>query len=180
MFCHVLSCSFMFFHVLSCSFMFFFFFFSCFCHFLSCSFMFLHFLSFPFIFFHFFSCSFMFFHVLSLFFFFFSSCSSFFLGCSKSSFASIASRFPFEALGSKGTTSERPLSLEFVTVIRHTDSRVKLVQTRLIEVNLLHVQNKPKTVGAVVKAPVRRATSAMTLLNRIGHDVSRKQVGKGR
>ena len=177
MFFHVLSCSFMFFHVL---FLFLFLF-------LSFSFMFFHVLAFSFISFHFLSFLFMFFHVLScsfIVFLFFSSCSSFFLGCSKSSFASIASRFPFEALGSKGTTSERPLSLEFVTVIRHTDSRVKLVQTRLIEVNLLHVQNKPKTVRAVVKAPARRAkcdpTSAMTLLNRIGHDVSRTQVGKGR
>ena len=153
-------------------------------HFLSFLFISFRFLSFSFIFFHVLSCSFIFFHFLSLFFFFFFFLFFVFLGCSKSFFASIASRFPFEALGSKGTIAERPLSLEFVTVMRHTDSRVKLVQTRLIEVNLLHVQNKPKTVRAVVKAPVRHAkcdpTSAMTLLNRIGHDVSRTQVGKGR
>ena len=75
------------------------------------------------------------------------------------------------------------LFLEFVSAIRQTDSRVKLVQTRLVvEVNLLQFQNK--AARAVAKAPVRRAKfdpiDAMALLNRIGHDFSRTQVGKGR
>ena len=93
---------------------------------------------------------------------------------------------PLEAYGNEVADTlaakralRKALSLEFVAAIRHTDSRVKLVQT-----NLLHVQNKPKIVSAVVKALVRRTkfdpTSAMSLLNRIGHDFSRTQIGKGR
>ena len=65
-----------------------------------------------------------------------------------------------------------------------TDSRVRLVQTRLVEINLLHVQNRTKTVFAKSKAPERRAkfdpAEAMCQLNRIGHDFSRVQVGQGR
>ena len=49
---------------------------------------------------------------------------------------------------------------------------------------LLHVQNRTKTVYAKAKAPERRAkfdpAEAMCQLNRIGHDFSRVQVGKGR
>ena len=68
------------------------------------------------------------------------------------------------------------LSLQFVAAFRHTDSGAKLVQTRLIEVNLLHVQNKPKIVRAVAKAPVRRAKFDP----RTETIFSRTQVGKGR
>ena len=50
-------------------------------------------------------------------------------------------------------TAKLPLSED-------TDSRVKLVQTRLVEVNLLHVQNKPKIVRAAVKAPVPHQISS--------------------
>ena len=78
-----------------------------------------------------------------------------------------------DKLAAKGALRSA-LSLEFVTDIRHTDSQVRLVQKRLIEVNLLHAQNKPKIVRGAVNAPVRRAkfdpTSAMTLLNKIEHD----------
>ena len=58
------------------------------------------------------------------------------------------------------------------------------VQTRLVEINLLHLQNRTKTVCAKANAPERRAkfdpAEAMCQLNRIGHDFSRMQVGKGR
>ena len=88
-----------------------------------------------------------------------------------------------DKLAAKGAL-RNALSLEFVAAVRHTDSRVRLVRTRLVEVNLLHVQNKPKIVRAAVKAPVRRTKfdpiDAMALLNRIGHDFSRTQIGKGR
>ena len=74
--------------------------------------------------------------------------------------------------------------MEYVAAIRSTDSRVRLVQTRLIEINWMHVQNRTKTVPAKANAPERRAKfdpdEAMCQLNRIGHDVSRVQVGKGR
>ena len=49
------------------------------------------------------------------------------------------------------------LSMEYVAAIRSTDSRVRLVQTRLIETNWMHVQNRTKTVPAKAKAPERRA-----------------------
>ena len=48
------------------------------------------------------------------------------------------------------------VSLEFVAGIRQTDLCVKLVQTRLIEANLLHDQNKPKFARAAADSPVRR------------------------
>ena len=74
--------------------------------------------------------------------------------------------------------------MEYVAAIRSTDLRARLVQTRLIEINLLHVQHRTKTVYAKAKAPVRRAkfdpAEAMSQLNRIGHDFSHVQVGKGR
>ena len=76
------------------------------------------------------------------------------------------------------------LSMEYVVATRSTDLRVRLVQTRLVEINLLHVQNRTKTVYAKAKAPESRAkfdpAEAMCQLNRIGHDFSRVQVGKGR
>ena len=76
------------------------------------------------------------------------------------------------------------LSMEYVAAIRSTDLRARLVQTRVIEINLLHAQHRTKTVYAKAKAPVRRAkfdpAEAMSQLNRIGHDFSRVQVGKGR
>ena len=70
---------------------------------------------------------------------------------------------PLEAYGSevadklaaKGAL-RNALTGEYVAATWHTDSRVRLVQTRLVEVNLRHVQNKPKIVRAAVKAPVRR------------------------
>ena len=75
--------------------------------------------------------------------------------------------------------------MQYVAATRNTDSRVRLVQTRLIEINLMHVQqNRTKTVRAEAKAPERRAKfdpdEAMCQLNKIGHDFSRVQVGKGR
>ena len=76
------------------------------------------------------------------------------------------------------------LSIEYVAAIRNTDRRVRLVQTRLIEINLVHVQNRTKTVRVKVKAAERRTKfdpdEAMCQLNRIGHDFCRVQVGKGR
>ena len=76
------------------------------------------------------------------------------------------------------------LSMEYVAATRKTDFRVRLVQTRLVEINLVHVQNRPKTVRVRAKAPERRTKfgpdEAMSQLNRIGHDISRVQVGKGR
>ena len=76
------------------------------------------------------------------------------------------------------------LSMEYVAATRDTDLRVRLVQTRLVEINLMHEQNRTKTVHAKVKAPKRRAkfdpAEAMFQLNRIGHDFSRVQFGKGR
>ena len=38
------------------------------------------------------------------------------------------------------------LSMEYVAATRSTDLRVRLVQTRLVEINLLHVQKRTKTV----------------------------------
>ena len=88
-----------------------------------------------------------------------------------------------DKLAAKGAL-RNALSLEYVAATRHTDSRIRLVQTRLVDVNLLHEQNKPKIIRAAVKAPARRSkfdpTSAISLLNRIGYDFSRTQVGKGR
>ena len=76
------------------------------------------------------------------------------------------------------------LSMEYVAATRNTDSRVRLVQTRLIEINLMHVQNRTKTVRVKAETSERRAkfdlAEAMSRLNKIGHDFSRVQVGKGR
>ena len=47
------------------------------------------------------------------------------------------------------------ISLEFVACIRQTHLRVMLVQTRLIEANLLHVQSKPMFSCAAAEAPAR-------------------------
>ena len=73
------------------------------------------------------------------------------------------------------------LSLEFVAATRNTD---RLVQTRLVGINLLHFQNRTKTVHVKPKASERRAKfdpdEAMRKLNTIGHDFGRVQVGKGR
>ena len=67
--------------------------------------------------------------------------------------------------------------MEYVAATRDTDSRVRLVQTRLVEINLMHVQNRTKTVHVKTWAPERRAkfdpVEAMSQLNRIGHDFSR-------
>ena len=48
-------------------------------------------------------------------------------------------------------------AMEFVAATRNTDLRVRLVQTRLVEINLLHVQSRTKTVHAKAKAAERRA-----------------------
>ena len=98
---------------------------------------------------------------------------------------------PLEAYGNEAADKlaargalRNALSMEYVAATRSTDSRVRLVQTRLVEINLMHVQNRTKTVYAKAKAPERRAkfdpAEAMCQLNRIGHDFSRVQVGKGR
>ena len=98
---------------------------------------------------------------------------------------------PLEAYGNEAADKlaargalRNALSMEYVASTRNTDSRVRLVQTRLIEINLLHVQNRTKTVQIKAKAPERRAkfdpVEAMNQLNRIGHGFSRMQVGKGR
>ena len=74
--------------------------------------------------------------------------------------------------------------MEYVAATRNTDSPVRLVQTRLIEIDLMHVQNRTKTVHSKAGALERRTNFdpdlAMSLLNRIGHDFGRVQVGKGR
>ena len=98
---------------------------------------------------------------------------------------------PLEAYGSEAPDKlaargalRNALSLEYVAAVRNTDSHVRLVQTRLIEIDLVHVQNRTKTVR--VKARPLSAEPSLTLtrpcvkLNRIGHDFSRVQVGKGR
>ena len=98
---------------------------------------------------------------------------------------------PLEAYGNEAADKlaargafRNALSMEHVAATRNTDSRVRLVQTRLIEINLMHVQNRTKTVHTKAKAPVCRAKfdpdEAMSQLNRVGHDFSRVQVGKGR
>ena len=57
-------------------------------------------------------------------------------------------------------------------------------KTRLVEIYLIHVQNRPKTVRVRAKAPERRTKfdpdETVSQLNRIGHDFSRVQVEKGR
>ena len=45
--------------------------------------------------------------------------------------------------------------MEYVAATRHTDNRVWLVQTRLIEINLMHVQNRTKTIRVKHAAPER-------------------------
>ena len=98
---------------------------------------------------------------------------------------------PLEAYGNEAADKlaargalRNTLSMEYVAATRHTDSRVRLVRTKLIEINLLHVQNRTKTVRIKAEAPERRAkfdpVEAMCQLNRIGHEFSRVQVGKGR
>ena len=61
--------------------------------------------------------------------------------------------------------------MEYVAATRNTDFRARLVQTRLIEVNLIHVQNRPQTVRVRAKAPERRTKfdpdEAMSQLNKI-------------
>ena len=102
--------------------------------------------------------------------------------------AEIAARLisPLEAYGNEAADKlaargplRNALSMEYVAATCSTDLRVRLVQTRLVEINLLHVQNRTKTVHAKAKAPERRAkfdpTEAMCQLNRIGHDFSRVQ-----
>ena len=95
---------------------------------------------------------------------------------------------PLEAYGSDvaDKLAERgairnAVSLEFVAGIRQTDLCVKLVQTRLIEANLLHDQNKPKFARAAAETPVRRGkfdpAHAKAHLNSIGHDFCRIEVG---
>ena len=74
--------------------------------------------------------------------------------------------------------------MEYVAAIRSTDSRVRLVQTKLVEINLLHVQNKTNTVRVKAETSERRAKfdpdEAMCQLNKIGHDFSRVHVGKNK
>ena len=88
-----------------------------------------------------------------------------------------------DKLASRGA-QPKALSMEYAAATRSTDLRVRLVQTRLVDMILLHVQNRTKTVHAKAKAPERRAkfdpAEAMSQLNRVGHDFSRVQVGKGR
>ena len=76
------------------------------------------------------------------------------------------------------------LSMEYVAATRSTDCRARLVQTRLIEIHLMHVQNRTKTVrvkaGTSECLAKKDPAEAMSQLNRIGHDFSRVQVGKGR
>ena len=76
------------------------------------------------------------------------------------------------------------VSMEYVAATRSIDLRVRLVQTRSVEMNLLHVQIRTKTTYAKAKAPVRRAkfvpAEAMSQLNRNGYDFSRVQVAKRR
>ena len=67
------------------------------------------------------------------------------------------------------------VSREFVAGIRQTDLRVRLVQTKLIEANLLHVPNKPKIVRAAAKPPARRAKFDPASVM-----VHRMQFGQGR
>ena len=98
---------------------------------------------------------------------------------------------PLEAYGNEAADKlaargalRNAFSMEYGAATRNTDSRVRLVQTRLIEINLMDVQNRTKTVRVKAKAPERRAKfdpdEAMCQLNKIGHDFSRVQVGEGR
>ena len=97
---------------------------------------------------------------------------------------------PLEAYGNEAADKlaargalRNALSMEYVAATRSTDLRVRLVQTRLAQINLLHVQNRTKTTYAKAKALERRAKfdhHRGHQLNRIGHDFSRVQVGKGR
>ena len=61
--------------------------------------------------------------------------------------------------------------MEYVAANRNTDSRLRLVQTRLIDINLMHVQNRTKTVLVKAETSERRAkfdpAEAMSQLNRI-------------
>ena len=98
---------------------------------------------------------------------------------------------PLEACGNEAADKwaargalRNALSMEYVAATRNTDLRVRLVRTRVVEVNLMHVQNRPKTIRVWTKAPERRTKfdpqEAMSQLNRSGHDFSQMQVGKGR
>ena len=98
---------------------------------------------------------------------------------------------PLEACGNEAADMlaargalRNALSMEYVAATRNTDSRVRLVQTRLIEINLLHVQNKTKIVRIKAEAPERcdkfDPVEAMRQLNMIGHGFGRVQVGKRR
>ena len=71
---------------------------------------------------------------------------------------------PLEAYGNEAADKlaargalRNALSMEYVEATRNTDLRVRLVQTRLIEINLLHVQSRTKTVHVKPKASERRA-----------------------
>ena len=50
-------------------------------------------------------------------------------------------------------------SMEYGAATRSTDLRVRLVQTRLVEANLKHVQNRTKTIHPKAEAAERRAKS---------------------
>ena len=86
-----------------------------------------------------------------------------------------------EKLAAKGAL-RNALSLEYVAATRDTDSRVRLVQTRSVDINLVHVHNRNKTVHVKAKATERLAkfdpVEATSQLNRIGHDFSRVHVGQ--
>ena len=98
---------------------------------------------------------------------------------------------PLEAYGNEAADKlvargalRNAFSMEYVAATRNTDFRVRLVQTKSVEINLIHVQNRPKNVRIKAKVPERRAKfdpdEAMSQLNRIGHDFSRVQIGKER
>ena len=71
---------------------------------------------------------------------------------------------PLEAYGDEAADKlaarealRNALSMEYVAATCSADVRVRLVQTRLVETNLLHVQNRTKPVHAEAKATERRA-----------------------
>ena len=75
---------------------------------------------------------------------------------------------PLEAYGNEAADKlaargalRNALSMEYVAATRNTDSRVRLVQTRLIEINLMHVQNRTKTV--VLRPRIVSAVPSLTL-----------------
>ena len=63
------------------------------------------------------------------------------------------------------------LSMDYFASTRNTDSRVRLVQTRPIEINLMHVENRTKSVRVKAETSERRAKfDPMSQQNKIGHD----------